>query len=85
MENTMNEQISDLAEQLWFHLYDMGYELIDDDGNINWEFLHHYDHALARRVAEECANICDNFQARNVGMQPSECAGAIRHRFGVET
>jgi hypothetical protein len=39
---------------------------------------------FAQLIAEECANICDNFQARDVGMQPSECAGAIRHRFGVE-
>ena len=29
---------------------------------------------------EECAVICDLFQARNVGMQPAECAGAIRAR-----
>ena len=29
-------------------------------------------------VIEECAGICDRFQARNVGMQPAECAGAIR-------
>jgi hypothetical protein len=24
--------------------------------------------------------VCDAFQARNVGMQPAECAGAIRAR-----
>ena len=29
---------------------------------------------------EECAKVCDEFQARNVGMQPAECAGAIRAR-----
>ena len=29
---------------------------------------------------EECAKICDVFQARDVGMQPAECAGAIRAR-----
>jgi hypothetical protein len=29
---------------------------------------------------EACAKVCDSFQARNVGMQPAECAGAIRNR-----
>ena len=29
---------------------------------------------------EACANICDTFQSRDVGMQPAECAGAIRAR-----
>jgi len=29
---------------------------------------------------EACALICDGFQARDVGMQPAECAGAIRAR-----
>lgn len=38
---------------------------------------------------EACAEICDRFQARDVGMQPAECAGAIRARgerqdIGVE-
>ena len=39
--------------------------------------------ALAQAKAEEreaCAAICDRFQARDVGMQPAECAGAIRAR-----
>ena len=29
---------------------------------------------------EACAAICDRFQSRDVGMQPAECAGAIRAR-----
>ena len=29
---------------------------------------------------EACANVCDRFQERDVGMQPAECAGAIRAR-----
>lgn len=29
---------------------------------------------------EQCALVCDGFQARDVGMQPAECAGAIRAR-----
>ena len=29
---------------------------------------------------EDCAKVCDRFQNRDVGMQPAECAGAIRAR-----
>jgi hypothetical protein len=29
---------------------------------------------------EACAQVCDRFQERGVGMQPAECAGAIRMR-----
>ena len=44
----------------------------------------HYLKAFAKLVAERereaCAKICDAFQERDVGMQPAECAGAIRER-----
>ena len=36
-------------------------------------------HAIAEE-REACAKVCDAFQARDVGMQPAECAGAIRAR-----
>jgi hypothetical protein len=39
---------------------------------------------FAKLIVEECADLCDRFQARDVGMQPAECAGAIRKMFGVE-
>jgi hypothetical protein len=39
---------------------------------------------LAELIAQECAELCDRFQARDVGMQPAECAGAIRKMFGVK-
>jgi hypothetical protein len=29
-------------------------------------------------VLEQAAQLCDRFQVRDVGMQPAECAGAIR-------
>ena len=35
---------------------------------------------VAAKEREACAEICDRFQARDVGMQPAECAGAIRSR-----
>lgn len=46
------------------------------------------DHGALRRFAalvaaaerEECAALCDRFQARDVGMQPAECAAAILAR-----
>lgn len=40
--------------------------------------------AFADLITQECANLCDRFQERDVGMQPAECAGAIRKMFGVE-
>lgn len=33
---------------------------------------------VAAATREECAELCDRFQARDVGMQPAECAAAIR-------
>ena len=36
------------------------------------------------KIVKECADLCDRFQARDVGMQPAECAGAIRSMFGVK-
>jgi hypothetical protein len=32
---------------------------------------------------ENCARLCDEFQKRDVGMQPAECAGAIRQMEAV--
>lgn len=37
-----------------------------------------------QHTANQCAELCDRFQATNVGMQPAECARAIRRMFGVE-
>lgn len=36
--------------------------------------------AAVEQEREACAKLCDAFQARDVGMQPAECAGAIRAR-----
>ena len=35
---------------------------------------------VAAAEREACAKLCDRFQERGVGMQPAECAGAIRAR-----
>ena len=44
------------------------------------ESVFYFSKLIAEREREDCAVICDLFQARNVGMQPAECAGAIRAR-----
>ena len=66
----MNERIRELAEQA------------------GWDNHHSkFDTRIekfAKLIVRECAELCDRFQAREVGMQPTECAGAIRKMFGVE-
>ena len=40
--------------------------------------LQRFAELVAAATREECAALCDRFQARDVGMQPAECAAAIR-------
>lgn len=45
--------------------------------------VHYWQERALEAVLEEreaCAKLCESFQARDVGMQPAECAGAIRAR-----
>ena len=44
------------------------------------EYLERFAALVASAEREACAKVCDAFQARDVGMQPAECAGAIRAR-----
>ena len=44
------------------------------------ENLQRFANLAAAAEREACAKVCDEFQARDVGMQPAECAGAIRAR-----
>jgi len=44
------------------------------------EHLERFAKLVAQHEREACAKVCDAFQARDVGMQPAECAGAIRAR-----
>lgn len=62
---------------------------VEENGAINdgIETAADFSNELARFAAlvaaaerEACASICDRFQARDVGMQPAECAAAIRAR-----
>ena len=46
----------------------------------SYEQLESFAKLVAEKEREACAKLCDAFQARDVGMQPAECAGAIRAR-----
>ena len=60
-----------------------GYPAAPTDGSL-WLFseshLERFASLIAAAEREACADICDRFQARDVGMQPAECAAAIRAR-----
>jgi hypothetical protein len=79
----MNERIKQLAEQTGMtrildeHAHEYGNGMLE---NTQYPELEKF----AELIVQECADLCDRFQARNVGMQPAECAGAIRKMFGVE-
>jgi len=57
---------------------------VHPSGEFIYSFYTEQLQAFAKLIAEherqECAKVCDAFQARDVGMQPAECAGAIRAR-----
>lgn len=76
----MNERIKELKEQalIW------AVETLDPDALNDNEWGVAIDEKFAELIVKECAELCDRFQAREVGMQPTECAGAIRKMFGVE-
>lgn len=67
----MNKRIRELLDEALGSIDPM-----DQDANVFEKF--------AELIVRECADLCDRFQARNVGMQPAECAAAIRRMLGVE-
>ena len=67
----MNERIKQLMDQA------------GTDTSGKWMGVDHAE-KFAELIVKECADLCDRFQARDVGMQPAECAGAIRKMFGAE-
>ena len=48
--------------------------------NVGKQEIETFAKLVAAKEREACAKVCDSFQARDVGMQPAECAGAIRAR-----
>ena len=82
----MNQQLKDrLLQEAGFHFRPSIENTVPgiDWHSANWGYDQCVDRLIAL-VAKECADLCDQFQARDVGMQPAECAGAIRRMFGVE-
>jgi hypothetical protein len=73
----MNERIKELAEQAVKETQSL---MIMEYKNFESKLYEKF----AELIVQECADLCDRFQARDVGMQPAECAGAIRKMFGVE-
>jgi len=59
---------------MWFS------NLYKTDMDVHISHLETFAKLVAAKEREACAKICDSFQARDVGMQPAECAGAIRAR-----
>ena len=76
----MNERILELKHQafLWCD------ENIPEQYSYATGYGDAWEEKFAELIVQECADLCDRFQARDVGMQPAECAGAIRKMFGVE-
>ena len=72
-----NQKIDEIALECGAFHQVYGDKLLKVNENFNY-------HKFAELIVRECADLCDRFQARDVGMQPAECAGAIRKMFGVE-
>jgi len=74
----MSKRDFELAEQATTH----SVSYFDGRGNVHSSYLDREKFADLIRADEReaCAKVCDAFQARDVGMQPAECAGAIRAR-----
>jgi hypothetical protein len=53
---------------------------VEDPSGAVLEFYNRFAKLVAQHEREACAKVCDAFQARDVGMQPAECAGAILAR-----
>ena len=73
------DEIIEMARESGMELYGLGKDRA--------RFVHHlvaFTNLVAAKATaverEACAKVCDSFQARDVGMQPAECAGAIRAR-----
>lgn len=54
--------------------------VVIDGNNSGEDSLLYFAALVVAAEREACAKVCDEFQARDVGMQPAECAGAIRAR-----
>ena len=57
-----------------------GFPKWDDHEPVTVDMYARFADLVRADEREACAKVCDAFQARDVGMQPAECADAIRAR-----
>ena len=57
-----------------------GFPKWDDHEPVTVDMYARFADLVRADEREACAKVCDAFQKRDVGMQPAECAGAIRAR-----
>jgi len=75
------DEIIDLATEAGLAYNSDDYpDIWDTYMNVGREEIMVFAKLVAAKEREACAKLCDSFQARDVGMQPAECAGAIRAR-----
>ena len=73
------DEIISMAREAGFPFNKYGALKGDEYGEIDAdEMFARFAELVAAATREECAALCDKFQARDVGMQPAECAAAIR-------
>lgn len=83
----MNSVIEQLAEQAAEAVVAYEHDVVlrvEHEQGATLEVPADFIFEFAKLIARECADVCDRFQARDVGMQPAECAGAIKQMFGID-
>jgi len=75
------EDIIRMAQEAGFYIeHNEIYSMSMQSDHELTEPIERFAKLVAQHEREACAKVCDAFQARDVGMQPAECAGAIRAR-----
>lgn len=88
----MNERIRELTEQAWECTRDeqgifvkgnfVRGHFINDDGTVNWDFLHAYDKKFAELIINECAETIQDLVDQRV--PASEYPSRLKRYYGVE-
>ena len=74
------DEIIEMARQAGFEDFDKWAEHYPQETKRWCERMEAFANLVVAKEREACAKLCDSFQARDVGMQPAECAGAIKAR-----
>ena len=82
-------RIRELAEQAWSTVLDEKNDFVNENGSVNWDFLHAYDKEFAKLIVRECVKVMyDNAIERKVppdiNQTPTHYAIAVLEHFGVE-